>query len=223
MESVKLNLHELTEARGVVVAGGLGVAEGLHQITHNDAVRTVHSKWLRKIARSLTDLQDRVALHHFRGEALLIVFATTERGEILEGDLGRLGLSRAALAADDDRLADAGGLHLPQRLVGDGVHVRRHHTDALADVVEEHILAVDWKPLEGVHGDQDVARVGVDLVLGVAARQIVQQSRLVQVHQLRVVADAVLRARVDGVGVLGLDGLLLATDGHDAAREGVAA
>mmetsp|Transcript_33449 Transcript_33449/g.83979 ORF Transcript_33449/g.83979 Transcript_33449/m.83979 type:complete len:209 (-) Transcript_33449:16-642(-) len=69
--------------------------------------------------------------------------------------------------------------------------------------------AVDGQLLVGVDSDEDVRRVGVDLIAVVANTQIVQQVRIVEVHHFGVVRHTVLRFGVDGPHLGAWHGLLL--------------
>ena len=160
--SVEMYLDKLAEARGVVVPGGLGVAEGLQ-----DGV-------------GLQDLLLQGALA-LAGLAVVIT-------EVFQDVLRRLGLSGAGLARYDDALAGAENLHVPEGLVRDGEDVGGPGAEGAAEVGLDGVPAVQGGQVEvGVDGDEDVGDVGVDLVLAVAQPDVVEEGGLVEVHEGTVV------------------------------------
>ena len=187
------DLDELAEARRVVVARRLRVAEGL---------------------------EHRVGLQDDGGEVVELVAALlrAER-QVAHQVLVGLGLARARLAADHERLR---ALRLEQRLVRllrHRVRVRLDDAERAADVRLHQVVAVDRQHLERVDGEQDGAGVRVDgLLLLEAQAHVVEDRRLADVDQVAVVRlhHAV---RVGHRDVDGPQRLVLAV-GH---RDGVAA
>ena len=101
--------------------------------------------------------------------------------------LVRLGLAGARLATDDEALAAALG-EGAVRLLGDCIHVRRLHAQALALVWRHHTRRVQPRHrLERVDCHEDGASERVDLSVAVATLDVVQHGCLVQMQQRRVV------------------------------------
>ena len=122
---------------------------------------------------------------------------STCAGEACGGGRERSGELRRRIAR---RRRQRPHLHRAVRAVGHRVEVRRQHADRLAAVRRHLLVAVARERLVRVDGDQDVPGVRVDQVLRVAEAQVEEQARLVQVHELRVVADAVQILRVHRLG-----------------------
>ena len=160
--TVEVDLDELAEAGGVVVPGGLGVAESLQ-----DGV-------------GLQDLLLQAAL----ALAGLPVVITQVFQDVLRG----LCLAGAGLARHDDALAGAEDLHVPEGLVRDGEDVGGPGAQGPAEVGLDGVPAVQGGQVEvGVDRDEDVCHVGVDLVLAVAQPDVVEECGLVEVHEGAVV------------------------------------
>ena len=129
------DLHQLAEARRVVVAHRLGAAEGL---------------------------EHRVGREHRRRQLARLVARVVR--EVLDNRAARLGLARAALTAHHDRLVLALRDDHPTRAVGDSVHVRRQHAERLAPVGVARRLVVETRhALVRIERVQHRPRVRVDL------------------------------------------------------------
>mmetsp|Transcript_13595 Transcript_13595/g.38009 ORF Transcript_13595/g.38009 Transcript_13595/m.38009 type:complete len:453 (+) Transcript_13595:1474-2832(+) len=169
---VEEHLVVLAEARGVLVPHGARVAEGL---------------------------QDRVRVD----DPLLNLAADSsicagDLREVVHRDLRRLGLARAALAADHESLVLPLSQEVAVRGVRDGIRVRRHATQALVAVLSDLLLRVHTREgLVRIHSQQYVRRVRVDLVSMVPSTDVVQDVRIVQVDHRGVVGPRLLRAVVE--------------------------
>ena len=223
----ELDLDEFTEARGVVVADGLGVAEGLEERVGLEDLLLDARRGGGGITAAATgrgrgggcgglrrsSLSCSIPTRHgFRSRRLV-----PDPGQVLHDQLGGLGLARPGLARNQNRLvapatfrrpvfratastsssptssSPSGRVapHRPVRRVRHGVHVRAQLPEPRAAVLLHHVPAVEGRePREGVDGDEDRARVGVDGVRGVAGAEVVEDARLVEVreggHVLRV-------------------------------------
>mmetsp|Transcript_9976 Transcript_9976/g.25803 ORF Transcript_9976/g.25803 Transcript_9976/m.25803 type:complete len:521 (-) Transcript_9976:76-1638(-) len=165
---------ELAEARRVVVAERLGVAEGLHERVRLDDL-LAHG-------------------HAIGGRAALV--ALGDDAEVLEHELGGLGLAGARLTADDHGLVE---LRLDELLVGVlGLHEAVRGLRAIRTVMVrlDDLLAVDGQPLEWVHRDEDRARVRVNLVHTEAEVDVREDRRFVERRQVVHILHAVQRDRL---------------------------
>ena len=154
------DLDELAEAARVVVAARLRVAEGLeHRVR----------------------LQDRL------GQRLDAAAALGAPRKVVHEVLVRLGLARARLAAHHDRLRLVRAREHLVRVLRGSVHVRWLFAQRLATVRAHLGLRVDGQLLERVHREQDRAGERVDLLGKVASAHVLEQRRLGEVNQHRVV------------------------------------
>jgi len=139
--AVEVDVDPLAEARRVVVAHRLGVAEGLqHGVGHHDLL--------------------------LDGGGARGGLALARGGEDLQDVLGALRLAGARLARDEDALVLARAHELAQRLAGHGEDVRLLGP---AGLVQLHVLGVVY--VDGfprVDGDEDGARVRVHLPLPIS-------------------------------------------------------
>lgn len=172
---VVVHLDELAEPRAVVVPRGFRVAKSL---------------------------QDRIGVENFR-------FDGTSGGrrvaEIAEQVLGRLRLASARLAAHDDRLRHLQHAHVADRLIGDGVNVRRQLSERSSIVFLDGRLRVEVLDLfVRVDRDQNVGYVclgmrglslnlrrlndfvatHVNLIFIISVFNVMQQCGFIQEHQL---------------------------------------
>ncbi|GIX62627.1 DHHA2 domain-containing protein, putative [Babesia caballi] len=125
-----LQLDELAEAGAVGVAHRRGVAEGL---------------------------EERVGLQHLElGGGLLFDALRAGDGQVLHGELGRLGLAGPRLAADEDGL---GAVVLGHAIVGvarHAEHVRFAEVAPLQVAQDRRVIVEAADLLEGVDGDKDL-------------------------------------------------------------------
>ena len=81
-----------------------------------------------------------------------------------EGEI-KIRHTSTTLPRNDDRLILVVLCHGRVRGIGDGKDVRGQRSPLLPEVLAHHVGKVEGKELVGVHGDEDGARVGVDLLL----------------------------------------------------------
>ena len=82
-------------------------------------------------------------------------------GEVLQDQLGALGLAGPGLPADDDALVLARPLHQAVAVVPNGEDVRRQLPDLLLPVELDLLAGVDGQDLVRVHSHQDRASEGL--------------------------------------------------------------
>ena len=158
------HLEQLAEARRVVVAQRLRVAEGLE-----DRVGAEHAR-VQRVAR--------------RRRLPPVVAQRVGADEVLEDELGRLRLAGAALARDDDALVRLGAA---QRRLGDREQVRRQRVERPRRVVRPRRLRREEAllPRERVERHEDrVARRRVDLLRREALLEGVEQRCVGEVAEL---------------------------------------
>lgn len=141
---VEVNVDVLAEATRVIVSDRLGIAERL---------------------------QNRIRLENLLLDPRVLA---TDGGQVLQDQLGGLGLAGAALATDDDALVLVEALHVVVGIVADGENVRRQLADLVVLVQADLFGRVDRQYLVRVHGHQDGARVGLKSERG--RRELVQSN-----------------------------------------------
>eukprot|EP00962_Isochrysis_galbana_P055701 scaffold27473_cov118-Isochrysis_galbana.AAC.2 len=184
---IKVNARELAEARRVVIHDRLRIAERLKDRV---AVQNLLAQ-AAQLLRHTAGLVSRTDLTRLRRAA---------HGQVLHHNLSRLGLARAGLARDHDRLRRAVHLHRSEGAVGHCVKVRRQKANGLPAICLHHLVAIAGELLIRIHGDQNIPSICVYEVFGISAAQVVEERRLVQVHQLRIVVDAIQVVRVHRLG-----------------------
>mmetsp|Transcript_17422 Transcript_17422/g.38376 ORF Transcript_17422/g.38376 Transcript_17422/m.38376 type:complete len:1202 (-) Transcript_17422:85-3690(-) len=177
------------------VRGDARVHEGARAV-EEDAVVLAEARGVRvphghRVAERLQDrlrLQD--ARLDLRGE---VIRGPRGVGKVVHDDLGSLRLASAALAGDEQALVPLLAHQSAVRGVRDGVRVRGQGTDVLAAVPLALLLAIQALDLlVGVHRKEHTGRVGVDLILLVPQAEVLQDRRVVHVHQRRVVLAGAL-------------------------------
>mmetsp|Transcript_21248 Transcript_21248/g.82449 ORF Transcript_21248/g.82449 Transcript_21248/m.82449 type:complete len:356 (-) Transcript_21248:194-1261(-) len=143
---VELDLDELAEAGGVVVATSLGVT---HRLQHGHGGQ----HHLLDVGRTLG----------------------TGREE-LQDQLGGLSLSSSRLSTDQHGLVQLVLDHSIVGGLGDGEDMGRDLAEAGALVRAHMLARVDGQALIGVDGHENSARVGVDEVLNVAVLEVLQNT-----------------------------------------------
>ena len=127
----EVEARKLAESRRVVVSEGFGVAEGLQQ-----RIRRDHALGDRRSCRCCSTLELGVA----RGLAL------GDDGEVVQHELRRLRLARAALAADHDGLVPARLLERREGVLGLLEAVGRQAAVGRVVVAADDVVAVDGEP-----------------------------------------------------------------------------
>ena len=123
--------RELAESRRVVVSEGFGVAEGLQQRIRRD--HALRDRRARRLRRALElGVARRLALRH--------------DGEVVQHQLRRLRLARAALAADHDGLVPARLLERREGVLGLLEAVGRQTPVGRVVVAADDVVAVDGEP-----------------------------------------------------------------------------
>mmetsp|Transcript_66156 Transcript_66156/g.175325 ORF Transcript_66156/g.175325 Transcript_66156/m.175325 type:complete len:311 (-) Transcript_66156:113-1045(-) len=104
--------------------------------------------------------------------------------EVSHDDLCRLGFPSSAFTADDQRLVPSLSQELTIRCVSDCIGMRRQRPDVLVSIKRKLLGRVQIRyGLVRVYGQKNGGRVSVDLVLEMSAMHVVQDVRLVEVHQ----------------------------------------
>ena len=190
---VEPNTDKLSEAGGVVVPNGLGVA-----------VR----------------LQDWVGLHHLvlQGGLLLLPLLQllasvgADEGEVGNDLLGVLGLSSTGLSSNQDGLVDAGVVHALVGSLSNTEDVGPALGTPLAHVDLHGAEGVDREPLVGVDGDAEEAGVGVDQLVLVPHHGVPQDAGIAKEGQVGHVLGTVELGGVDLADGVRLVDLVLSVD-----------
>mmetsp|Transcript_24855 Transcript_24855/g.71870 ORF Transcript_24855/g.71870 Transcript_24855/m.71870 type:complete len:892 (+) Transcript_24855:2607-5282(+) len=192
---VELEPNVLAEPGGVVVPHRLGVAKGLEE-----GVGIQHAADHGIIPRMVADVLPRWSVGRRAGDGGgggggIVHRRRLDAGQMTHDDLDRLRLAGTGFAGDQDGLVGVVDGQATVRGRRGFVHVRCQAvpgvvptTDGgalpphqLIDVVLADIVGVQaLEPLEGIHGNDDVADAGVGQAPMMAGPEVVQDGRLVQ-------------------------------------------
>jgi hypothetical protein len=167
--SVEGDLNELTEARRVIVLGGLGVTESLEK---------------------------RVSLEKLSLELALSTTGTSDSSKVLDHLLGVLSLTGTRLTSDKHGLGHALRHEVTVSLIGDSEGVRSELVTTLAVVQVDDAVGVDGEELVGVDSNTEKTRIGIDVVVVVTKLKVVENGSLREVTELGTVLDTI---ELDGV------------------------
>eukprot|EP00968_Pinguiococcus_pyrenoidosus_P007258 scaffold482_cov247-Pinguiococcus_pyrenoidosus.AAC.7 len=160
----EIELHELPEARRVVVPRGLGVPEGLQDGVAGEDLLLDAGRGARHFA------------------------------QVVQALLGALRLAGARLAADEDGLVDAEVQQAGVGRGGDAVDVRRQIVVRHLHVLLHDERRVERQQLERVDRHEDIPDASVDVILEVPLPQRVHHRGLANVLQLHQVVGHLLQA-----------------------------
>ena len=174
---VEPNTDEFSEAGGVVVPNGLGVAVRLQH-----RVRLDHLVFQRGLL--LLSLLD------------LLASVGADEGKVGDDLLGVLCLSGSRLSGDKDGLVDARVVHALIGSLGNTKDVGPALGPPLADVDLHGAEGVDGEPLVRVDGDTEEARVGVDQLVLVPDDRVPENAGVSEEGEISHVLRAVKLQRI---------------------------
>jgi len=175
------DLDELTEARRVVVLGGLGVTEGL---------------------------KERVSLQELLLELALSTLGASNGSEVLNDLLGVLSLTSTRLTGDKHRLRLTLAEEIAVGFITDSEGVGSKLIAALAVVELNDLLVVNGEQLVGVDHDAEESRVSIDDVSIITKLKVVEHGGLREITKLSTILDTVELDRVHAVDFILLINLL---------------